>query len=110
MTRFATMILTAAAFIATPAVAATYSAKPAVAPEAGRIIARDISWTCGPDACLGRTQESRPAVLCQGLAKRAGQLSSFAVDGRTFNAAELAKCNLSAKVGAGSAAVQSAAN
>lgn len=110
MSRFATMILTAAAFVATPAVAATYSAKPAVAPETGRIIARDISWNCGPEACLGRTQESRPAVLCQGLAKRAGQLSNFTVDGRAFDASELAKCNLSAKGGAGSSAVQSAAN
>lgn len=110
MSRFATLIAAAAAVVAAPAVAGTYSAKPVAQPEASRIIARDISWTCGPDACLGNTAESRPAVLCQGLAKRAGQLSSFVADGRAFSEAELAKCNLSAKGSGSSAPVQSAAN
>ena len=110
MTRFASLILAAAAFVGTPAIAATYAAKPAVQSEASRIIARDISWTCGPDACQGSTEESRPAVLCQGLAKRAGQLTSFVANGRAFGAAELAKCNLSAKGAAASTSVQSAAN
>ena len=97
MTRFATLILTAASLAATPALAGSYSANPATTPTASRIIARDISWSCGPDACQGSTQESRPAVLCEGLAKRAGRLTSFVAEGRAFNAAELAKCNLSAK-------------
>ena len=100
MTRFASLILAAAAFVAAPALAATYSAKPATQPEASRIIARDISWTCGPDACQGSTAESRPAVLCQGLAKRAGRLTSFVANGRAFGSAELDKCNASAKGGA----------
>ena len=102
MTRFAPLFVAAAAFVAAPAIAATYSAKPATQPEASRIIARDISWTCGPDACQGNTAESRPAVLCQGLAKRAGLLESFIADGRAFGSAELAKCNLSAKGSAAS--------
>lgn len=110
MSRFATLIVAAAAFVAAPAVAATYSAKPAVQPEASRIIARDISWACGPAACLGSTEESRPAVLCQGLAKRAGLLTNFVANGRAFGEAELAKCNLSAKRGAASASAQAAAN
>jgi len=110
MTRLTTLIVAAAAFVGAPAAAATYSAKPAVQPEQSRIIARDISWTCGPDACQGRTAESRPAVLCQGLAKRAGQLTSFVANGRPFGDAELAKCNLSAKRGGASAAAQVAAN
>ena len=100
MTRFTPLIVAAAAFVATPAIAATYSAKPTVQPEASRIIARDISWTCGPAACQGNTAESRPVVLCQGLAKRAGRLESFIADGRAFGSAELAKCNASAKGGA----------
>ncbi len=110
MSRFATLIVAVAAFVAAPTVAATYSAKPAVQPEASRIIARDISWACGPAACLGSTEESRPAVLCQGLAKRAGQLTSFIANGRAFGEAELAKCNLSAKAGTASASAQAAAN
>ena len=85
-----------------PAAAATYSAKLTV-PTTQRIIARDISWSCGSDACQGATQESRPAVLCQGLAKRAGHVDSFLVDGRAFTTAELDKCNASAKPAAAQA-------
>jgi hypothetical protein len=79
-----------------PAGAATYSAKLSI-PTTQRIIARDISWRCGADACQGATEDSRPAVLCQGLAKRAGRVDSFLVDGRAFTPAELDKCNASAK-------------
>ena len=75
-----------------------------------RIIASDISWNCGADACQGNTDESRPAVLCQGLAKRAGVLNSFIANGRAFNAAELAKCNTSAKDGAKGAGAVANAN
>jgi hypothetical protein len=87
----AAIVLTAA-----PAVAATYSAK-TTAPASGRYITRDITWNCGPDACQGSTEESRPAVLCQSLAKRAGRIDSFVANGRAFTAAELEKCNASAK-------------
>ena len=110
MTRFATLIVAAASLAATPALAANYSGKPVTASASSRIIANDISWTCGPDACLGSTQESRPAILCQGLAKRAGRLDSFIANGRAFNAAELAKCNVSAKAGAKGAATVANAN
>ena len=88
--------LAAITVTAAPAVAATYSANTAV-PAPGRYITRDNSWTCGQEACRGSTEESRPAVLCQSLAKRAGRLDSFIVDGRAFTAAELERCNASAK-------------
>jgi len=81
---------------AAPAGAASYSARLA-APASQRIIAQDISWSCGPDACQGATPESRPIVLCEGLAKRAGKVDSFVVDGRAFTPAELDKCNAGAK-------------
>jgi hypothetical protein len=84
------------AFVASPAVASTYSARP-VAPVSQRIIARDIVWACGPAACQGSTEESRPAVLCEGLVKKAGRVDSFLVDGRAFTSAELDKCNSAAK-------------
>ena len=99
MTRFAALFA-AAALAASPAVAATgYSAKPVAAP-AKRIIGKSISWTCAAGTCLGSTEASRPLVLCQDLAKRAGRLEAFAVDGRALAAAELDKCNASAKDGA----------
>ena len=95
MTRtFATLL--AATLVAGPAAASTFSAKPLAPPSQSRIIARDITWRCGPDACQGATEESRPAVLCQGLAKKVGQLGSFIADGRAFGPAELGKCNAAA--------------
>lgn len=110
MTRVTTLILAAASLIASPALATTYSAKPATAQSSARIIASDISWACGADACRASTQESRPAILCQGLAKRAGRLDSFVANGRAFDAAELAKCNASAKRGAASGGAVANAN
>jgi hypothetical protein len=90
------LILSAIAFAAAPAAASTYSAKLAV-PTTQRIIARDIVWACGADTCQGATDESRPAVLCESLAKRAGKVGSFVADGRAFTPAELDKCNAAAK-------------
>ena len=81
---------------AAPAAAANYSAK-LTSPANGRIVARDINWACGAGACQGATAESRPAVLCEALAKRAGKLDSFAVDGRAFSSAQLDKCNAAVK-------------
>ena len=101
---FRTLLIASAILVsASPLAAATYSAKPAV-PTSERFIARDITWTCGPAACQGATAESRPAVLCQSLAKRAGRIESFIVDGRAFGAAELDKCNAAAKATTASAA------
>ena len=88
--------ITAACVAAAPAAAANYSARPAT-PAANRIVARDIVWTCDAAACQGVTADSRPTVLCQALAKRAGRIESFLVDGRAFSAAELERCNASAK-------------
>jgi len=89
-------LATTIALGATSAAASNYSATPAV-PAAGRFIARDIVWNCGPAACQGATEESRPLVLCQSLAKHAGRIESFLVDGRAFTATELTRCNASAK-------------
>lgn len=97
MTRLA--VLLSAALIASPALASSYSAKPVTAPAVKKIIGKDISWSCGPDSCIGATDASRPTVLCQDLAKRAGRLESFIVDGRALDSADLDKCNSAAKGG-----------
>ena len=96
------LALSAIALGATSAAASSYSATPEV-PSSGRFIARDIVWNCGPAACQGATDESRPVVLCQSLAKHAGRIESFLVDGRAFSANELGQCNSVAKAGAASA-------
>jgi len=95
MIRSATFLI-GLAVVAAPAVASSYSATLAT-PTTGRLIARDISWRCGADACQGATDESRPLVICQSLAKRAGHVDSFLVDGRAFTPAELERCNAFAK-------------
>ena len=99
MTRIAA-ILAVAAFAAAPAVAGTYSAKPIAAPAANKIIGKDISWNFADGSFRGATDASRPQIICQDLAKRAGRLESFTADGRPLAAAELDKCNASAKGGA----------
>jgi hypothetical protein len=92
-----TLAFSVLALTATAAAASSYSAKPTV-PLTDRFVTRDIIWSCGPDACQGSTEESRPLVLCQALAKRAGRIDSFLVDGRALSAAELDHCNTAAKV------------
>lgn len=98
-------LLVALVSFAAPAAAASYSAMLAT-PASGRIVGRDISWNCGAAACQGATAESRPLVLCESLAKRAGRVQAFLVDGRAFTAAELERCNASAKSDAAQALAQ----
>ena len=74
-----------------------------MAPTTERFVARDINWICASGSCSGATAESRPAVLCQALAKHAGRIGSFVVDGRAFTSVELDKCNTAAKAPANSA-------
>ena len=95
MVRFAPFLL-GLAFAAAPAAASTYSATLST-PASGRFAERDISWNCGPAACRGVTDESRPLVLCQSLAKRVGPIATFAVDGAGLSSAELERCNAFAK-------------
>jgi hypothetical protein len=87
----------ALALAAAPAAAATYSAKPAAPVGDSRLVARDVVWACGPEACVGSTQNSRPVVVCQSLAKKTGRIDSFLVDGRPLSAEELDRCNASAR-------------
>jgi hypothetical protein len=97
-----TSFLLAALFAGSAAAASTYSATLAT-PASARFIARDISWNCAGATCEGATDESRPLVLCQSLAKRAGRVENFLVDGRAVAPADLERCNASAKVAAGAA-------
>ena len=92
----AAAFIAAASFLAAPAVAATYSAKPAAAPASAKIIGKDISWAREGDSYRGSTDTGRPLVICQDLAKRAGRLQSFITEGRALSAAELDKCNAKA--------------
>jgi len=97
-----TLTFSALLIAAAPAAASSYSAKLA-APASQRIIGPDIVWNCDNAACQGATDESRPAVICQSLARSAGKLDGFLASGRAFTPAELDKCNAVAKVQTGQA-------
>ena len=99
MNRVAAFIA-AASFLAAPSFAATYSAKPLAAPTAAKVIGKDICWARDGDSYRGSTESSRPLILCQDLAKRAGRLESFTANGEQLPADQLAKCNTAAKDGA----------
>lgn len=96
MTRTLAALL-AATLVAAPAAAANFSARLTAPAAELKIVARDIVWRCGPDACQGSAEGSRPVVVCQGLAKRAGHLDNFIANGRAFSSDELAKCNAAAQ-------------
>src|SRR5690606_26176066 len=91
-----TLALIAALGLAAPAAAATYAGKPVQTAADAKFVSRDIIWNLADGSYRGSTDESRPLVLCQSLAKRAGQLESFSVNGKAFADAELAKCNAAA--------------
>jgi hypothetical protein len=100
--------LVLAALAASPAFATNYSAKP-ITPASQKVVARDVIWACGPAACQGSTPESRPAIVCQSLAKKVGRLENFVANGRAFASAELDRCNAVVKDG-GSTAVANRSN
>ena len=94
---FRQFLAVTAAFAAVPASAAVYSATPVTTPADAQIVARDIAWACDGQSCTGSTSNGRPLVICQAFAKKAGRIASFNVDGRALAAAELDRCNTSAK-------------
>lgn len=95
MTRFPLAIALSFAMSGS-AVAATYSASLAQ-PVSNRFITRDISWQCSGSDCRGATTYGRPVVLCQSLAKKAGLINRFTVDGRDLSKTDLQQCNALAK-------------
>jgi hypothetical protein len=99
-------VLLAAIALAAPASAATYAGKPAAQVSEAKFIARDIVWNNVGGSYQGKTDESRPLVLCQSLAKKAGKLESFTVNGQAFADADLAKCNSVAPASASGAVAQ----
>ena len=87
------LVFLAALAFAGPASAATYVGKPAAPATEAKYVGRDIVWNLAGGSYQGSTKESRPVVLCQSLAKKAGRLERFTVDGKAFADGDLAKCN-----------------
>src|SRR4051794_33584216 len=95
-----TFFAVAALFAAASAQAAAphYSAELAQAkPAAGRMVVHDIAWRCAGAACVAGRSDSRPLTDCMALARQAGALKSFAVEGAALPPGELEKCNAAAR-------------
>jgi len=89
------LLLTASAANAQPG--AGFYAKPVTAPAASSLVVRDTLWKCADGACVANPKAtSRPAFICQSLAKKVGELSAFRAGSEEFDAEALAKCNAKA--------------
>jgi len=60
-------------------------------------IVRDIRWACTGASCSApRAATSPDANVCTAIARRVGRLTSFSAGERSFDSAELARCNAAA--------------
>ncbi|MEY2503533.1 MAG: hypothetical protein QOI07_3870 [Verrucomicrobiota bacterium] len=94
------LFLLAALLAAAPAQAAAphYSAELAQArPAAVRMVADDIAWRCAGAGCVAGRSDSRPLTDCLALARQAGALKSFTVEGTALPPDQLGKCNAAAR-------------
>jgi len=92
MLRTAVLLFAAAA---SPAVAQTphYSAELAAAPSENPLVIRDSVWRCNGAQCVSGRSPRRHVLVCAGLARNAGEVRRFAVEGREFDSEQLASCN-----------------
>ena len=74
-----------------------YRAELTAPASAPRLVARDLVWSCAGTGCVAAQSTSLPATDCAALARQAGALRSFAVDGRPLPAEALEKCNAKAR-------------
>ncbi len=57
------------------------------------IIARGTAWTCSDTVCAAPKKSNlRPIHVCRHLAKKAGEITRFTVDGVDFTAEQIADC------------------
>ena len=111
MRKFITFL--AAALVGSTMIAATataqtrggyYVATPAAQPAKSTLITRSTPWSLEGNAYVAARAPERDAVLCQLVARKTGELSSFTVGGKAYDADQLAKCNGTKSAGAAVAA------
>lgn len=62
------------------------------APKA-KFVARDVVWSCDGASCGAGRGTSRPLIMCASLAREAGEVKSFTVNGTPIAPEELTRCN-----------------
>ena len=96
-------VLASAAILAAAGASAgprdTYVATPAAAPTKSFLITRDTSWQVRDGAYVVSNAPIREMIACQLVARSAGALTGFSVNGEAFDGAELDTCNAKAKGG-----------
>lgn len=96
-------VLASAALLAAVGVSAgprdTYVATPAAAPAKNFLITRDTSWQVRDGAYVTTNAPIREMIACQLVARSAGALTGFTVNGTAFDGAALDTCNAKAKGG-----------
>lgn len=84
------------ALVPTPAHAAGgsayYRAELSQPVETGTEVVRGTAWTCKGNVCVAAKGNSRPAIVCQRLAAKKGEVTGFTVAGEALAAEEMAKC------------------
>lgn len=60
--------------------------------EAGVEVIRGTAWNCKGTVCVAGKANSRPAIVCQRLAGKKGDVVSFSIEGEALPAEDLAKC------------------
>ncbi len=101
-----TRLLSIAALAATAVTAAApataqsgsyYTASLAAAPGQAKFVTRSTIWHCNGTTCTAPKAGSRDAIMCELVARQAGQLTAFTANGTAFDAEALSKCNSRAK-------------
>ena len=77
-----------------------YVAVPAAQPTKATMMTRATPWSLRGNAYVAARAPERDTVLCELVARNTGQLSTFTVAGKAYDADQLAKCNAHAKGGA----------
>jgi hypothetical protein len=87
------------ALAATPAVATEPLYRAVLEnPAPARLIVKDLAWSCtGADCSAPRSATAPDANVCASVVRRLGRLVSFRAGSRTFEAAELERCNSAAR-------------
>ena len=93
------LILSTLLLAAAPAIAAAPLYRAALEnPAPDRLIVKDIAWSCIGGICAApRTATAPDANVCAAIARKLGRLVSFQAGERSFEAAELERCNAAAR-------------
>lgn len=62
-----------------------------------RLVAHGLLWRCTDARCVAAAGNSRPAIVCEALAKAVGPLASFTSGNDTLAPETLARCNAAAQ-------------